>query len=133
MKALIVEDDKVSSTLLQGMLSPWGEVETAGQGEEAFNKFCDAYSGAAPFDILFLDLGLPEVDGYQALRAIREYEQGFGKFGSDQTKVVVLTGSKQPHDLFKAESFGCVAYLTKPLDRTRLLEELERLGFFSPK
>ena len=74
MKIMIADDDFVCRMLLQKLLSPLGECVTVINGLEAINAFRVALSEKAPFDLLCLDIMMPEMDGQDALKAIRRIE-----------------------------------------------------------
>lgn len=129
MKALVVEDDEVSGRLVASILEPSFEVCRATDGGEAFDLFTEAFDSGAEFDLICLDIGLPEIDGVEFLSGLRAYEEERGVVAEDGVKVIIITGSLDTKTVFDAMTAGCTAYMTKPLDRGRLIDELMRLGF----
>jgi two-component system response regulator TctD len=102
-RILIVEDSPASRNALADLLEPLGfDVDQAEHGAEALRVL----EGGA-FDLIFLDLGLPVVDGVTLLRILR----GRG----DTTPVVMVTASSQPRALSGALKFGVSEYLPKPV------------------
>lgn len=132
MKVLVAEDNHVTRKMLETILASYGEVVVAQDGEEAFEHYCDAHSANKPFDLILLDIMMPNVSGHEALSAIRDYEEQLGIIGEQGVKVIVLSGCCEADDLFQAKVSGCTAYLTKPFDRRKLVHELMRLGLIAP-
>lgn len=118
LRILVVDDDVLNQRLMQALLRIEGhEVDVASNGLEAFDivKF-------QHFDIVFMDLQMPVMDGMEASRRIREWENG-GK----HTFIVALTASYLPeegHLLFEA---GIDNYISKPFQ----LDHVKRLLKYS--
>ena len=74
MKALIVEDDFTSRLLLQGLLQPFGVCHVCINGKEAVEAFKIALDQKEPYDLVCLDIMMPEMDGQTALKEIRAIE-----------------------------------------------------------
>ena len=77
--------------------------------------------GIAVPDVVFLDIGMPHVNGYEAARRIRALPVGQG------VKLVALTGWGQPGDRERAAQAGFDMHLTKPVAHEALRELLHRL------
>jgi CheY-like chemotaxis protein len=80
--------------------------------------FADAAHYPPP-DIIFLDLKMPHVDGFELLDWIRNHPE------CAQPSVVVLTSSKQPEDQERAQALGALAFLIKPATPEQLRQVLE--------
>ena len=63
MKALVVEDDFTSRLIMQEMLLGYGSVHIAVNGREALDAFMVAFEKGAPYDLICLDIMMPELDG----------------------------------------------------------------------
>ncbi len=74
MKALIVEDDYVSRTVLRRILAEYGEVAMATDGERVLDAFSLAQKEGNPFDLVCLDIMLPKFDGLAILQRMRALE-----------------------------------------------------------
>ena len=77
MKILIVEDDFGSRISIQKMLSPFSECEIAVNGKEAVDAFTQSLESGAPYDLICMDIMMPEMNGKEALKIIREKEKLF--------------------------------------------------------
>ena len=83
-----------------------------------------ALAAGAPYDLICLDIMLPEMDGQQALTAIRALEEARGIFSSNGARIIMTTALNGPKDVTAAYRSLCGAYLTKPIQKVKLLEEL---------
>lgn len=102
--ALIVDDSLPVRIQLNQALKPFAQkVDFAETGEEAFELI-----NSNTYDLIFLDVILPGVDGYEICKVIK---QGKAK----DTPVIMLTGNSSPADRIKGKLAGCDTYLIKPV------------------
>ncbi len=127
MKALIVEDDFTSRLLLQAILNDFGTVYTVVNGLEAVDAFRGAIEQGAPFDLICMDIMMPEMDGQQAVRVIREIEQSKGIIFPDGAKIVMTTALNDMKNMMKAFDSLCDAYLVKPIGKQSVADALRKL------
>jgi two-component system chemotaxis response regulator CheY len=127
MKSLVVEDDFTSSLLLQEILKKYGPCHTALDGQKALEAVRTASESGTPFDLICLDIMMPEMDGHQALQQIRALEKAQGDLSSSGAKIIMTTALSDPKNVVDALSSLADAYLVKPIDKARLLEELRKL------
>lgn len=129
MKSLIVEDDFGSRRLLQTYVQDLGPTDIVVDGDEAIQAFRLAWEENDPYDVIFLDIMMPNVDGQEALKQIREIERSIGIREKDQVKVIMTTALEDPRNVVEAYHQGAAtSYLVKPIERHRLMEELDNLG-----
>lgn len=129
MKILIVEDDFVSRTVLQEMLSPVGTCHQAVDGMEALIAFERALDEKEPYNLICLDIMMPNLDGQATLIRLREIEKSRGIGGSDMVKILMTTSLDDPKNIMTALVRGsCEGYLVKPLQRKVLLDKLREIG-----
>jgi two-component system chemotaxis response regulator CheY len=127
MKSLVVEDDFTSSLLLQEILKKYGPCLTAQDGQKALEAVRTASESGMPFDLICLDIMMPEMDGQEALQQIRALEEARGILASSGAKVIMTTALSDPKNVVEAFSGLADAYLVKPIDKARLLDELRKL------
>jgi two-component system chemotaxis response regulator CheY len=128
MKTLVVEDDFVARKILQKMLSPFGQCDIAINGVEALEAFDLAHSESEPYDLICLDIRMPELDGHAALKELRNRESERGILGLDGVKIVMTTGLDDKESILSAFREGCEAYITKPIEREKLFAKLSSMG-----
>jgi two-component system, chemotaxis family, chemotaxis protein CheY len=128
MKALIVEDDFTSRLLLQKLLAPYGESHIAVNGKEAIDAYRQAVILEEPYDLICLDIMMPEMDGITALREIRLAETSQGLLEGEGARVVMVTALKDMKNVSTAYNEFCDGYLVKPIDRAKLIETLTEFG-----
>ena len=127
MKTLIVEDDLTSRLLLQEFLKEYGPIQVAVDGEGAIAAVRAASEARELFDLICLDIMLPEMNGIEVLRQLREREEARGIAHSQGSKILMITALGNIKDVMAAYSNLCDGYLTKPLAKAQFLEELRRL------
>ena len=130
-KVLIVDDSPVIRQLLIRMLKPYGFIFTeAVNGVEAVAKFADALRNSDKFDLVLMDIEMPEMDGQQALKEIRILEKnsyGVTLNMGDFVRIIMLTSLDDPSHFIEAYTKGkCNGYLTKPVVLDELLEKLKK-------
>ncbi len=127
MKTLIVEDDFTSRLLLQELLKSYGPCHIAVNGKEAVEAVRLALDAGEPYGLICLDIMMPVMDGQEALRQIRDQEQARDILSSNGAKVVMTTALGDLKNVSAAYSSFCDAYLTKPIQKVKLLEELRTM------
>jgi CheY-like chemotaxis protein/HPt (histidine-containing phosphotransfer) domain-containing protein len=127
-RCLIVEDELVCQTLLMKYLSDFYDCDIAVNGNEAISAFESALSENRPYDLICLDIMMPEMNGHQALEAIRRIETSFGIGGLDHVKVIMTTALGDSKNVMTAFKEGCESYIVKPINKQKLFEEIEKLG-----
>lgn len=125
---LIVEDDFVSRRVLQAILAPFGPCEVAVNGREAVQAFRLALADERPYDLVCLDIMMPEMDGRQVLREIRRLEEERRVGGREGVKVVMTTALGDFDTIMGSFRDQCEAYLVKPIHKVELLNTVRGLG-----
>lgn len=129
MKILIVEDDFISRRILKEILSPCGDCDIVVDGEEAIQAFKLAREENEPYDLICMDIMMPNVDGQEALKQIRQIEKQAGVRGSAEVKVIMVTALDDPKTVFHAYyKGGATSYIVKPIEKEKLLIEIRNLG-----
>ncbi|HEU4778795.1 MAG TPA: response regulator [Steroidobacteraceae bacterium] len=115
-RVLAVDDSPLMRTFLQNKLQPYGITpEFASSGEEALFKISKQH-----FDMIFLDVMLPGMDGYDVCKMIKKNKD------NSLMKVVMLTSKDKTFDKIRGTMAGCDGYLTKPVDELKLRAIIER-------
>ncbi|RIW14652.1 hybrid sensor histidine kinase/response regulator [Algoriphagus lacus] len=115
---LVVEDNPVNQLVIKSILRKWEGIRYnfAGHGLEALSKLNQEH-----FDLILMDLQMPEMDGYEATEAIRS-----GQVGQAHTKIpiIAVTADTTEKSKIRAMSIGMDDYMTKPVDAEQLLEKV---------
>ena len=115
-RVLAVDDSPLMRTFLHNKLQPYGiSPEFASSGEEALFKISKQH-----FDMIFLDVMLPGMDGYDVCKMIKKNKD------NSLMKVVMLTSKDKTFDKIRGTMAGCDGYLTKPVDELKLRSIIER-------
>ncbi len=127
MKTLVVEDDFTSRLYLQSYLSRYGECHVAVNGREAVKAFQVAAENGAPYDLICMDIMMPEMDGKEALKQVRDLERERGVLLRDGVKIIMTTAVTDFKEVAQSFHELCDAYLFKPIDTAKLVGELKSL------
>lgn len=131
MKSLIVEDDFTSRLLMQKFLAPYGESHVAVNGNEAIEAFTQAINSDEPYQLICLDIMMPEMDGHATLKEIRAFEENKGIMVGDGVKIIMTTALGDMDNKLTAVKEFCDAYLVKPIDRSKVLELIDSFGLIN--
>lgn len=116
---LVVDDNATNLLVARQYLRKMGlAVETADSGKEAVEK-----ASTGTFDIIFMDLQMPEMDGFAATRLIRAAEAAEG---SRPVPIIALSAAAMMHDVREAQAAGMNDHVAKPIDAERLAEVIGR-------
>ncbi|MFH0822364.1 MAG: response regulator, partial [Pseudomonadota bacterium] len=117
---LLAEDNAINQKVAVRMLQKRGHtVQVANNGMEALRVL-----GTERFDIILMDVQMPEMDGLQATRAIRRGEEGTGR----RTPIVAMTAHAMREDEERCVEAGMDGYVSKPIDPRTLFNTVETLG-----
>ena len=133
MKILIAEDDFVSRKILNKILSPLGEIDNAANGNEALTAVRMAIEANEPYDLICLDIMMPEVDGIMALKKIRQLEAQKGVNPEARSKIIMTSALSDKKYVLAAVQAHCDGFLVKPIIKDRLFDELRKHGFDIPE
>jgi two-component system, chemotaxis family, chemotaxis protein CheY len=128
MRILIVEDDFTSRLILQEVLKAYGTVHVAVNGIEAVEAMRLAMTTGEYYDIICMDIMMPEMDGQSALKQIREMERQAGISGHNRVKIVMTTALGDSDNVTRAIREHCDGYLVKPYNKALILEHLRKFG-----
>src|SRR3954463_3132143 len=118
MRVLIVDDSKTARAMCKRVLPPalLSDLAEASGGEEALTV-----CRTEPVELMFLDLTMPDVDGYQVLETLKNE-------GREKPKVIVMSADIQPEAKERIEKLGAVGFLPKPANQAAILAMLHEHG-----
>ncbi len=119
LQVLLVEDSPVNQMVAMGLMRKWGHnVTIAKNGIEAVD-----FTDSQAFDIVLMDVEMPEMDGLEATRIIRQREQGT----SQHIPIIAMTAHAMKGDEERCQEAGMDAYVAKPIRQQALLDAMTRL------
>lgn len=128
-KCLVVDDDELGRELIANYLDGVAECDMAENGLKAVELFRSAFEGGEPYDLMILDIVMPEMDGHTAAKEIRLIEKEWGVPMNNGVSIVVLSSLNTPNDVIQAYvSARSAAHLVKPVRPDKLLATLDKLG-----
>ena len=131
MKSLIVDDNHKNRKVLTAMVSELGECEAVDCGKKAVSAFKKAWEVWRPFDIILLDILMPEIDGIQVLCKIREIEIDKNIPEPHRVKIIMVTALSEKEVVFDCLRKGCDDFLVKPIDDQLLFKKIKKLGLIA--
>jgi PAS domain S-box-containing protein len=119
-RILLAEDNQANQKLLNMRLSQAGaEVVTVGNGKEALDRTTEAALEGRPFDAVIMDMQMPVLDGYEAVRQLRA--RGFAE------PILAVTAFAMNEDREECIGLGCDDFISKPIEWERFMAKLTRL------
>jgi len=126
MRILIAEDDFASRKFMLKFLTKYAEVDVTVDGQEAVNAFELALEDGEPYDLVCLDVMMPNMDGLEALEAIRQIEAGSD--AAKRARVIMTTALNEVNQVDKAFQLGCEGYAVKPINTEKFLMIMDKMG-----
>lgn len=128
MKILIAEDDFASRKSMIRFLGKYGECDVTMDGKEAVEAYIISLESDDSYDLVCLDIMMPGMDGYQALKEIRNIEKAHNIPEEKEAKIIMTSALNEGRNVQKAFELGCVAYAGKPIDQAKFESVLKKLG-----
>ena len=124
-RTLIVEDDFTSRILLQSFLSAYGECDIAVNGREAVEAFSSARERGQSYDLICMDIMMPEMEGHASVRAIRALEEATATLSPNRVKIIMATALDDGKNAIESMNELWDAYLVKPIHKKDLLDHIK--------
>lgn len=121
---LLVEDQETNRELLCEILKKYAYCDEAENGREGFKKYNEDFYAEKKYDIILLDLAMPEVDGISFLKLIRENEDFYHIPHEDRMPVIIITAHKER--LNEAFLLGYDNFMLKPIDPSLLINKIKK-------
>ena len=120
-RALLVEDNELNAEIATEILGMTGlDVERVVDGKEAVDMMCGCDDGY--YDIIFMDIQMPNMNGYDAARAIRAMDCDYCK----RVPIIAMTANAFAEDIQAAKTVGMNGHIAKPLDLNVLAKTLDK-------
>jgi CheY-like chemotaxis protein len=126
LSVLVAEDNEINALLMRSLLTRMGHhAVITTNGEEALESWLAAKSAGAAYDLVLMDIQMPQLDGIEATKRIREREAGQP---GGRTPILALTANTLVEDRYACFEAGMDGFLVKPLDREKLADALAGLA-----
>ena len=126
LSVLVAEDNEINALLIRSLLARLGhDAVIATNGAEALESWLAAKSAGTPYDLVLMDVQMPDLDGIETAKRIRAREAGEG---GRRTPILALTANTLVEDRYACFEAGMDGFLIKPLDRDKLEEALAGLA-----
>ena len=123
---LVAEDNEINALLMRSLLTRLGHhAVITTNGEEALESWLAAKSAGAPYDLVLMDIQMPQLDGVETTKRIRSHEAGQP---GGRTPILALTANTLVEDRYACFEAGMDGFLIKPLDREKLADALAGLA-----
>jgi len=120
-RILLVEDMEINREILMTILEPTGlEIDCAENGIQAVKMYSEEPDR---YEMIFMDVQMPEMDGYEATHKIREIETGLGKV-TQKTPIIAMTANVFKEDIEKCHDAGMDDHVGKPIDFDIVIEKI---------
>lgn len=131
MKSLVVDDEFVPRMVLQRILQAYGPCDAATNVVEALAALQHAMEQKKPYQLVCLDIEMPDGSGQQVLKEIRRLEEQHALSVELQSKVLMTSGHSEVEQVRAAFHNGSDGFLVKPVDVERLKKRLRELALIS--
>ena len=125
LRILLVEDDLACRLLLQTFLARYGDCHVALNGREAVDLFRTSIDSGNSYDLICMDIMMPEMDGREAVRQMRAFEEERGIRSPYGATIFMTTTVQEIREVFQCFRELCDAYLLKPIDLGQLLTKMK--------
>ena len=123
---LVAEDNEINALLMRSLLSRLGHhAVITTNGEAALESWLSARSAGTPYDLVLMDIQMPQLNGIETTKRIRALEAGEG---GRRTPILALTANTLVEDRYACFEAGMDGFLIKPLDREKLTDALAGLA-----
>ena len=124
-RVLVVDDEVASQIVMKSILNSHCCVDVASNGSEAVEFFVQSLNDKRPYDLIFMDIQMPKMDGYMITREIRTLKNN----KKANIPIVAMTANAFEEDRKKAFDAGMDGHIAKPIDIEKLKAAILRMGF----
>ena len=122
-KILVVDDIALNSELLVETLADLAQCDVRDNGTGALEAFHQSVEKQTPYDLILLDIAMPDMSGIEVLKRIRTDEEARGVRLGQGVPIVMVTAYKEP--FMDAFNGGCDDYVLKPVDTDKLIAKIQ--------
>lgn len=126
-RILIVDDNYTSRSQIKALFSQYGDCDTAPNGEIACKLFEAAHKENIPYDIITMDIDMPDVKGDQIVNRMRKWEKDHSvyKTHGKEASIIMVTALSMKDNIMSSFKSGCEAYIVKPITKDKVEKLIE--------
>lgn len=128
MRILIAEDEMISRKFIYKFLSKYGECDLTIDGGEAIDAYMMALDEGEPYDLVCLDIMMPDIDGIKALKIIRNIEKERQVPDDKKAKIIMTTALNDVAKVQESFKLGSEGYAVKPINTKKMVDVMTRIG-----
>lgn len=128
MQILVVDDDLASREKMEVILGTYGRCQAAESGSEAISYFRRALEQHQAFNLVTLDIAMPDLDGTEVLLQMRRLEKDYQIPNDQRSKIIMVTGRSDKEQVICCVEGGCDDYIAKPFNHQIMSTKLKHLG-----
>jgi len=133
MKVLVVDDELVSRKKMEKIMTAFGQCVAVENGADALKAVEEGIGKGEPFDLITLDVSMPEMDGTEVMYEIRVIEEQKNIPKENRSKVLMVTGQSDKDTVITCVQAGCDGYVVKPFDSAIMAEKIKQIGIIVPE
>ncbi|MHC4871983.1 MAG: response regulator [Planctomycetota bacterium] len=128
MRILIVDDDYISRTKLKTILEEYGDCDASPTGEIALKMFVAAHKEKLPYNLITMDLSMPDVNGIEVVKRIRMWEKDNKTYESEfEAKIFMITADQEAKNIVNSFKSGCEWHIQKPVSPEKIREGIKEI------
>ena len=127
-RALVVDDVPANCRVMKALLARYGTADTVLHAREAVAAFQTAWKCEQPYNLICLDIMLPEIDGVKLLEVLRKMEAAMNLDEGQRAKVIMVSALDDNKFMGRCRELGACAFLVKPIDSSGLANCLRKTG-----
>lgn len=130
MRILVVDDEFVSREKLMALMSNYGEVDAAPDGRTALQMITDAYRAYDPYELVTMDLNMPDISGHVAVQEMRNWERDNPQFANGfAAHVLIITATREIQEVMESFEDGAESYIVKPVNPENVADAVATIDF----
>lgn len=132
MKSLVVDDEIICRKIFEKVLLKYGQCDTVNNGTDAIEAYKTSLDNECPYQLMVLDIVMPDLHGGQVLKLIREFEKERGISDIDKLRIIITTATDtwfSREFVKKNLNFIYESYFIKSPDMDEFIEKINDLGF----
>lgn len=127
-RALVVDDVAANCRVMKALLARYGTADTVMHARDAVAAFQRAWKEERAYNLICLDIMLPDIDGVKLLEVLRKMEAAMNLNDKQRAKVIMVSALDDNKFMGRCRELGASAFLVKPIDSTDLANCLRKTG-----